>query len=303
MKKAKKNFIILCGILFLLLLVLKNSIRVKQNMITSVELWLTQVFPSLFPMFIISDLLIQYNLPHYLANLFGPLFTKIFRTSPNGIFIFIMSMLSGTPSSAFLLKNFVEKKLVNETEASFLLTFTFFSNPLFLINMLSILFPNQYSIVWKIIFIHYGVNIIIGILLRPKEKQVYQKVEMKKMNLDFGSVLSKSLKKAMDTLLIILGTISFYYMIANLFTIENPFFQNIFCGLLELTQGLNQLKIHHFPLIWKEILAISFISFGGFSIHTQIKSIINDTNISYYPFLKGRILHVFFSILFIVLLS
>ena len=105
----------------------------------------------------------------------------------------------------------------------------------------------------------------------------------------------------MDTLFMILGTISFYYMIANLFTINNLWIQNILSGFLEMTQGLKQLSLHNFSLFWKEILAIGFISFGGLSIHTQIKSIIHDTSISYLPFLKGRILHVLFSILFVLL--
>lgn len=301
MKKAKKNFIMVCGILILLLLILQNSLRVKENIIFSVELWLTQVFPSLFPMFVLSDLLIQYNFPNYLANVLGPIFTKIFRTSPNGVFIFIMSLISGTPSSAFLLKSFLEEKLINEKEASFLLTFTFFSNPLFLMNMLAILFPNHTTSIWKIILIHYSVNILIGIIFRPKEKQKFQKITLEKSNIDFGKSLSKSLKKAMDTLFMILGTISFYYMIANLFTINNSWIQNILSGFLEMTQGLKQLSLHNFSLFWKEILAIGFISFGGLSIHTQIKSIIHDTSISYLPFLKGRILHVLFSILFVLL--
>lgn len=301
MKKGKKDYIILLSILLLLLLILKNSLTVKMNLIKAVELWLTSVFPSLFPMFILSNLLILYQFPNILANFIGKPFSKIFHTSPKGVFVFIMSMISGTPSSAFIIKDFTESGNISEKEANYLLTFTFFSNPLFLINMLSLLFPNNSKIVWKIILIHYVTNLIIGVVFRPKEKVVFQKENRKPIYISFGTALSGSIKKALDTLLLILGTICFYYMLANLFVLPNPMLNAVIKGFLELTQGLNYLNSLNISLILKEILAISFISFGGLSIHTQIKSILEDTSISYYPFLKARILHVILSIFFLLI--
>ena len=51
----------------------------------------------------------------------------------------------------------------------------------------------------------------------------------------------------------------------------------------------------------KEILAIIFISFGGLSIHLQIKGIISDSNISYLKFLKYRLYQTIISV-FVVLI-
>ncbi len=301
MNKEKKNIIILIMILTLLILIFINNIEVKQNIITATEIWLTQVFPSLFPMFIWSNILIAYEFPEILANKIGFLFTKIFHTSSYGVFVFIMSILAGTPSSAFIIKNLVETNKINEKEASYLLTFTFFSNPLFLMNILSLIFPQNSILILKIILIHYSSNLIIGFLFRPKTHKTFQKIQKQNKRMDLGNLISTSLKKSLDTLLLILGTICFYFIMTTILKTNNQILNIIISGFFELTQGLNKIMTLE-NLYLKKILAISFISFGGLSIHTQIKSIISDTNIKYLPFLKGRILHAIIGIIAITFL-
>ena len=73
-------------------------------------------------------------------------------------------------------------------------------------------------------------------------------------------------------------------------------FQIILKGIFEITQSLNNLNLLNYSGIIKEIIAISIISFGGLSIHTQILSIINNTDISYKNFFRGRIYHVLISV-------
>lgn len=302
MKKVSKNSIILLCILCLLILILLNSNEVKTDIIIATELWLTKVFPSLFPMFILSSLLIDYQFPEILAKYLGIPFAKIFHTSSYGVFVFIMSFLSGTPSSAFLVKDLQEQKKITKEEASFLLTFTFFSNPLFLLNMLNLIFPQNSKIVLKIILLHYGTNFIIGLLFRPKKENYSKKINLEKKPIFLGSSLSKAIKKALDTLILILGTICFYYMLANLFSPNIEPLKTYISGFFELTQGLNKLITLNVSLNLKEVIAIFFISFGGLSIHTQVNSILKDTNISYTPFLKGRILHALLSVLLIIII-
>jgi len=297
MNKEKKNIIILIGIFLILLLIFFNSQEVKQNIITATELWATAVFPSLFPMFILSHLLIDYQFPEFLSNLCGKTFTKLYKTSSYGLFVLIMSFLSGTPSSAFLIKDLTERKKITIEEANFLLSFTFFSNPLFLLNMLSLIFPNNLKQIIIIILCHYLANFIIGIILRPKISPSLKKITINPQRKDLGSSLSTAINKSLDTLLLILGTITFYYMLANLIETPNPLTNTIISGFFELTQGLNKLRFLTINETLKSILALFFISFGGLSIHTQIKSIISDTSISYKPFLKGRFLHIIISII------
>ena len=72
--------------------------------------------------------------------------------------------------------------------------------------------------------------------------------------------------------------------------IHNNLFNTLISGFLEITNGLNLLANLSINLKLKEIMAISIISFGGLSINTQIKAILEDTNLKYSSFLKGRIM-------------
>ena len=296
MNKEKKNIITLLGLLTLVIMIFLHNKEVKENIILGTELWLTKVFPSLLPMFIISELLIAYQFPDFMAKCFTYPFQKFFHTTPYGAFAFFMSLIAGTPSSAYILKQLVEEKKITEDDASYLLTFTFFSNPLFLITMLSILFPNHPKYIIGIILIHYLTNLIIGRIFRPKHI-TYQSFQINFKNNNLGSLLSKAIKNSINTLLLILGTICFYLMITSFLKTTNETINTLIKGILELTQGLNSLTTFYGPLQTKAYYAIFFISFGGLSIHTQIQSIISDTKISYLPFLKGRILHVILSLL------
>ena len=117
-------------------------------------------------------------------------------------------------------------------------------------------------------------------------------------NYNFLQLISNSIKKSMDTLLMILGTITFYMISTNLllsFIKTNTLVTILIKGIFEITQSLNILNLLEYQSIIKEVIAISIISFGGLSIHTQVLSIINKTKISYKNFFIGRILHTIIS--------
>jgi len=298
MNQFKKNLptIITFIIIFLLF---KYNYLIKISVIEGVSLWFTKVFPSLFIMFILNDIIINLDLLKQLNIIINPLFNKIFKTNGNSSNVFLLSLLSGTPSSAYIVKEMLHNENISINDANKLITFTFFTNPLFLYNILSITF-NRY-IVMRIIIIHYISNLFIGLFFRNKfNTDNKEKINFKNNNQNFFLLLPNSIKKSLNTLLMILGTIIFYMIITNIIKNIIPFdklFFTILSGFLEITQSLNNLSgLTNYPLI-KEIIAISIISFGGLSIHTQVLSIISDTEIKYKYFLQGRLLHLLLSVI------
>ena len=258
----------------------------------SYDIWKNNIFPSILPFFIVSSLLINYGFVELAAYLFKPLMF-LFGINPNISIAFIMSMLSGFPSSSKYIKELVDKKLINEEEASKALMFAHFSNPLFIIGTISILLNKKISIF--ILIIHYITNIIIGILFRNYHNTyIKSKMNIKLPNNNIGLILTKSIKDAIETLLLILGSISVCSFICTI--INHTFkFNNILSaiinGLFEITQGLKYVSLLNISLKIKTTISVMFLSFGGLSIHIQIKSILSDTNIKYIPYLISRILH------------
>ena len=320
MKEKIGNFTFCLFCFVSIIFIFTNNKDVAEVIINATNLFLRKVFVSLFPMFIINDILINLNIPYYFYLVFNKLFLKVFKTSGLGAYVFIMSLISGTPSNAYILKELVEERSLSYEEASHFLMFTYFSNPLFLTIMLGSIFDSKTTL--KIILIHYISNILIGILKRGKAPKITHQnfqletrkrgkapkithqnfqLETRKRN----GILIKSINKSISTLLMILGTVTFYMLLTYIITY--PFQNNIllktcFSGLLEITNGLNNLINLNIYSKIKEIIAIAIISFGGLSIHAQIKAILEDTQIKYKYFLKGRLLHTMISILLIIII-
>ena len=300
MKKKLMDFTFCLFCFISLIFIFKNNKEVANVIIEAVNLFLKKVFVSLFPMFILNDILINLNIPYYFYLLFNKLFLKVFKTSGLGAYVFIMSLISGTPSNAYILKELVELEKISLEEANHFLTFTYFSNPLFLSVILCTIFNTR--VVLKIILCHYIANIIIGILIRNKAPKIANNKNILKTNLKI--TLTKSINKSITTLLMILGTISFYMLLTFIITSllpNNCLIKTIISGFLEITNGLNTMASLNILNKIKEIIASAIISFGGLSIHTQIKAILEDTNMNYSYFLKGRIMQSIISVILIMI--
>lgn len=291
MKIKIKKIIILVSLTLFLINIFKYNNIVTISTIKAIELWIKKIFPSLFIMFIINDLIINTN--SYL------IFVKLLKLKSNKSIAFILSIFSGSPANAFIIKELFEQKKISLNDANNLLMCSYFSNPLFLYNILNLMFPKV--IVLKLICIHYLSNIIIYI---TTIKRISNKLEIKSTNYNIFLLLEKSIKKSINTLFMILGTITFFMIISNLLINmlhPNELSQIIIKGLFEITQSLNDLINYSSSTRLKEILALSIITFGGFSIHMQIFSIISNTKIKYIYFLKGRIIGLLISITLLII--
>ncbi len=282
-----KLFIILIFTIILILL-FKNKNIVNITTIKSIELWKNYLFPSLFITFIINDFLINSNTLNYFNNLFN--------INNNYILVFILSIFSSSPTNSLIIKELYNKKELSINTSNKLLMSTYFSNPLFLYNILSNIFNN--NLVIKIIISHYLSNIIIFITKYKKETCISNT----NYSCNYSIILLNSIKKSINNMLSILGIITFFMIISNIFIASNNFLGIIIKGLFEITQSLSMFNNLNINIFIKSIFSLIIISFGGISIHMQVYNIINDSNILYKYFLIGRIYQVLYSLLIFILI-
>ena len=315
MKKISVSVIIMSILIFIGSQILIESNSILKSVSFSFNIWKNNIFPSLFPFFVLSELLINYGFVELLSELFKPIMNSFFKVKGVCAFIFIMSIISGMPSNAKYVKELYLNGNIDEKEASKILMFTHFSNPLFLLGTVSILFLNNKEVGLLILICHYITNIIIGLLFRnyypTKEKN--HKIDFKKAILDmhnkrisqnksFGSILTDSLINSVNTLLLILGVVTFFLIITTIIDKNinlNGFNQGVLNGLFEMTQGLKYISELSVPLKIKSVISTMIISFGGLSGHMQVMGILSDTKIKYLPFLTARIIHALISSLLI----
>lgn len=297
MKSKFLKYFCICICLFIIYYIFSHNEIITKNILYAVNLWLTKVFPALFPMFIINDFLLYLDFPIFIANLFTPIIKK-FKLNAYAIYVYIMSLFSGSPTNAVIIKQLVKDNKISCNDASYIISFTYFSNPLFLWTMLNVIFETHTTI--KIIGIQYITNFIIFIIFKGKIKPKLT-IEKNSTHINVSKFINKSIKKNIDTLLMILGTITFYLIISTILSNYITFNNTLVKGFIEITQGLNLVNTLSVSTKLKEIIAVSIISFGGLSIHTQINNVIEDTNIKYKYFLIGRIIQLIISNLLIIL--
>lgn len=320
MKKIISSIIIMLLLLFCAYEILSESEAILNAVSYSFEIWINNLFPSMFPFFVLSEILINFGFIELIGELFKPLFEKVFKINGNAAFVFIMSMISGFPSNAKYAKELYLQNKLNEKEATKILMFSHFSNPLFILGTISISFLKNKKIGIIVLLSHYLSNIIIGILFRnynrsniEKNKFSFKKAILmmhnKRVNNEkkLGVIITNSLINSINTLLLILGVVTTFLIITTI--IDNNFHPNLFTktiisSILEMTQGLKHASLLNININYKAILISMILSFGGLSVHTQIISIISDTKIKYKPFLLSRIIHALISaILCFILLN
>lgn len=282
-----KNILLKSLIIIIFILIFMNNNIFYSIIYNTTLIWFKNLVPNIFPIMIITSLIIESNLIFDLSNIFGNLFSKIFKTSRYSIFVFILSIFTGSPSNAKYINDLYNNKLISKEETTKILLFTTNFNSLLIYNLISAYISGYNSL--KIIITLILTNIIIGLLNRNIDitllpiKQINNKIN-----------LSKIIKDSIDTMLMILGVLICFNLLINIVPINNIILKNIFNGFLEVTTALKSLESINISIRIKELLTLVYLSFGGLSIHLQIKSILIDTN--YVLFFKNKLLSIFISL-------
>ena len=291
MKKTYQRIIIITFLLTLLILYTINSTLVIKSILDYTNLFITKLFPTNFVFFMLSTILIDQGLIELINN----------KLKLNGsiFYVTIMSILSGIPSGSKYTKDLLEKDLISTKTANYLLAFTHFPNPMFVLNTVTILLNK--TIALKILISLIISNLIIALIFKPSKKEVITINDSPSK--DFSESLSKAIIDSLKVILIIYGTSVFFYLITviiNKYLTLNVLSHVLLNGIFDLTKGLFSISLLSNKLL-KSLLIIIFFSFGSLSIHIQIKSIITNTSLKYKYFILGRLLQILFATILLLL--
>ena len=82
MKRTFKSICIILVLVSILVFMLSNPSRIVESVLFGINIWMYNVFPTLFPFFVLSDLLINYGFIKVLSKFLG-CFMYIFGLSKN----------------------------------------------------------------------------------------------------------------------------------------------------------------------------------------------------------------------------
>ena len=288
-EKTFDTGIVIISLLVLYGLIVKKNI-VYGSILYALNLWVNNLIPALFPFFIISDILINYNITDYIPKIIRDFCKGIFNIGNYLFMILILSMVSGFPSNARNTRTLYDKDLISVEEANHILIFTHFANPVFILTTVAVFFLHNEKIGFILLITHYMSNFIIGIYFRNKigcNNNITDKVICN----NFGNVFISSIKRAIDTSLTICGVVIIFSMLSsiiiNIFNIDG-YNMMIVKGIFEITIGIDELSKLPLNDCYKAVIASMFLAFGGISVHIQVLSQIVDTQIKYIYFFIGR---------------
>ena len=287
MNKKKINIFIIILIYLFIYIIFRNSNNLSNITFLSLKMYILKVFPFLFIMMILNNLLIKCNLPYY--------FNKIFKN--NDLYIFFSSILSGSPINAVILKNYLENDYITVKKASKILAYTSFNNPLFLYNYLHLILNNNYNVI-KVMGILYISNFILYIYFNKKNNS-QSFIKYKEYNLK--KELFNSIYESIQNLIKIMGIIIFFKIILDLLMTKESIYYSLLKGLVEVTTGLNDLVNFNISIKIKEIISYIIISFMGLSIQMQMSIILEKYNIDYKYLYISRVFIIALGIILIIL--
>ena len=259
MKNIIKEIILFTIIILYLIYCLTFNSYIKEQVIYSINIWITKIIPSLFPTFIIIDLIYNSNIPYYIS--------KYLHINC----LYILSIISGSPSNAYILKK-------TNADITKQLSVTKYTSLIFTYNYLKSIFNGNTAIL--LILLNILSNIILILIIKPKNT-----IESTNKKANIFTTIINSITKNISSLITILGTIIFFNTLPiNLIT--NTYIKTSILSILEITTSLNNLNTINIPLNIKLLFTVISLSTCGLCIESQIKSIINDTSINYNKYLK-----------------
>lgn len=325
----RRNILPFTLVLFTICLVVFSSSNLTATK-NGLTLWATCVVPSLFPFFVITNLLSHTKVVSVIGKLLDKFMRPLFNVPGIGGFAFVMGLISGYPVGAKIVADFREKGLVTQDEGERLLAFTNNSGPLFILSSVGIALFGDTKTGLLLLGTHILACITVGIIFARFSKKnkfensydtIKNKFERKNdsqscnsENITFknlGEVLTSNINSSISAILMIGGFVVIFsviisilnqtnildnlstllYPILNFLNIDLEFAKPLLSGILELTNGVNLVANIPTKLISQNIVLSAFLlGFGGFSVLLQVYSIVSKTDLSMKKYLVGKFL-------------
>lgn len=304
MKKKSLELLVVLIILFIYLGIFLNPTLIIESGVNSINIFKTKLFPSIFPFFVLAYLLLDLGIANKISIKLNPIIKKLYHVDGICSFLILVSIISGFPSGSKYIETTYKDGKIPKDVANYLLTFTHFANPLFVLGTCSIILDSK-IVAEKIFISQLFANLILGIIIRPKRIVKSFNLNDKGNDVSLLLSLSNAINEAVKLLLFMLGSITFFMFFSKLtvvFFSLNNFFSTIITGLLDLTSGIASIKNLGISVMLKGLVALSFITFGSMSVHIQVINNLRGSDLSYSYFFIGRIIQTAIAILIYLLL-
>lgn len=294
-------------LLFLVLTVciLTNSSLSLAYATLGLELWFKKMIPALLPFMILSGVMVRLKLTEKMSMALFPLLGPVYRVRKNVVYCMMLGFLCGFPMGAKVTSELLERGMLTEKEASYLLAFCNNIGPVYFCSFVLPLLGRRLTLPY--LFGMYGIPLLYGLLLRHTvfrdslqtesasrgRKQQFSLPELHACSSENGAIpfgrklleaLDDSIVSSLQSILTLGGYMVLFdlmNLLPHLLSGRSPF---LAAPLLEITGGLSLLG-GGLPLY--SLLALSF---GGLSCMAQTYSCIKGTGLSMGSYVRHKVI-------------
>lgn len=298
----KRNLVPILILLIIFTFILQPSI-VYDGAFKGLNIWINNIIPFLFPMSVLSNILLQYNFIYSLLERFSFISTYILKNK-FAIIPYFISFIAGYPSGAIVTNIMVNNKKVTQIEANHILYFTNNCSFQFIAGAVAFSMLGDFNLYKYIVAPHFFGAIILSLLFKNNENPLLSNVRMRTRPSPFNEVFSSSISKSISSMLSVGAVIVIFSIFAQfltnvinsskIFTLVHPNYMHIInsmlIGILEMTNGCSIISASPLTLEIKLIIINFLLSFSGMSIIFQTLAVTTEINLNIGKYLISRLL-------------
>lgn len=243
---------------------------------------ITQVFPALFPFFVLTKLLLGRSGSH--PKLLSRFSERLFAVPASAFSVYLMSLVSGCPVGAASAAELYRRGGCTKDEAERLLVYSSNCGPAFLLGVISPRLPGGMKDAVFLLIMQFLISVWLGILLSAGKKASSADERMTaKEKAPFVRAFTDAVLSGGRNALTVCAYVVFFAAV-TVFLPENPLIR----GLGEMTGGILLLT----PEMPYTLPTAAFLlGFGGLSVGCQVLAAISDAELSGKLFFPFRLLH------------
>ena len=295
--KITKNAVITTLLSLIILYFIITPQSCMKYAIEGAKLFLSAIFPTIFPFMVICNILIAYGGIEIYSKILGPVLCRPLGISKNSTFAIVASVFCGYPIGAKYSSELYEKGYIDKDEFQRLLNIASNSGPIFTIGALGATMLGNKYLGMIIMLSCYVSAFIIGVLTR---KDIVDKSQVPNTDDNkyrtFGNILKDAVTDGITGILLIGGYVIIFSIIMSIIkynVLTNMIVSNLsvhfknteniygtIIGMLDLTNGCNIISASTMSLPIK-VCIISFLcSFGSLSVVAQVNAFLYKYNIN-----------------------
>ncbi len=263
MAEKFKKWVITLSILAVAIFILTDPKAASEGALRGVLLCGRVAIPSLFPLMFLTVMLC--------------------RVTDGGVLsVWLLSLISGYPVGARLIKTRFLAGVLNETESKRSILFCVNAGPAFVVTAVGYACLKNIKLGWLLLAAHLLGSIALFLIFNKGTMQK-SKAEIKKEN--FLDAFTASAYDSCEAMLQICGWVILFSCLCEIFkqsALPNTI-KDILLASAEITSAVT---IYHSPIILSFLLG-----FGGFCVHLQVLSVGQKIRPNYFVFFLSRILH------------